>query len=261
MARSMDPEVVDLVERHLDLVARIVTAVATRTPKHVDRDDLRRAGALGLVEAAARFDPAVGVAFDRYAAARIRGAVIDALRSTDWAPRSVRAAARRLDMVETALVARLGRLPSVEELSREADVEVDRIQRIRVMVATAGVASIDHVLDGTDDSTLAGILADRDQIDPAERLARAELVETLRAAVRSLPVRQRRVIEGYFLEGRRSDELADELHVTESRVCQLRRLGLAELRRAIEGRDRPIGPILRDLEGAADHRPHYRETA
>ena len=89
-----------LVEQHLPLVNHIVFQVAIHFPRHVDRDDLARAGALGLVEAAQRYDEARGVPFDRFAAQRIRGAIIDAVRAADWAPRSVRTLARRLDSVE-----------------------------------------------------------------------------------------------------------------------------------------------------------------
>jgi RNA polymerase sigma factor for flagellar operon FliA len=92
-------EITALIEEHLPLVNHVVFQVAVHFPRHVDRDELARAGALGLVEAAKRYDEARGVPFNRFAAQRIRGAIIDGVRAADWAPRSVRALARRLDQV------------------------------------------------------------------------------------------------------------------------------------------------------------------
>ena len=102
-------EVTALVEEHLALVNHVVFQVAVHFPRHVDRDELARAGALGLVEAAKRYDESRGVPFNRFAAQRIRGAIIDGVRAADWAPRSVRALARRLDQVEQNLASRLFR--------------------------------------------------------------------------------------------------------------------------------------------------------
>ena len=86
-----------LVEQHLPLVKHVVLQVATHFPRHVDRQELARAGALGLVEAAQRYDSDRGVPFERFAARRIRGAILDSVRSVDWAPRSVRALGRALE--------------------------------------------------------------------------------------------------------------------------------------------------------------------
>src|SRR5207344_1185128 len=108
-----------LVEANLTLVEQIVVQVAVNFPRHVDRGELVRAGVLGLVEAANRFDPTKGVPFDKFAARRIRGAILDAVRSADWAPRSVRALARQAASGEQRLASRLGRMPSMEELAQE----------------------------------------------------------------------------------------------------------------------------------------------
>src|SRR3954465_15279277 len=102
-------ELSKLIELHLPLVKHIVFQVAVHFPRHVDRDELARAGALGLVEAARRYDESRGVPFDRFAAQRIRGAILDAVRAADWAPRSVRNLARKLEQVEQRLAAAPGR--------------------------------------------------------------------------------------------------------------------------------------------------------
>src|SRR3954468_24258010 len=102
-----------LIEEHLPLVKHIVFQVAVHFPRHVDRDELARAGALGLVEAAKRYDDTKGVPFQRFAAQRIRGAIIDAVRAADWAPRSVRSLSRKLEATEQRMASQLGRVPSV----------------------------------------------------------------------------------------------------------------------------------------------------
>ena len=96
------------IEQHLPLVKHVVFQVAVHFPRHVDREELARAGALGLVEAARRYDESRGVPFERFAAQRIRGAILDAARAADWAPRSVRNLARKLENTEQRLATELG---------------------------------------------------------------------------------------------------------------------------------------------------------
>src|SRR3954449_2229105 len=117
-----------LIEQHLPLVKHIVFQVAVHFPRHVDRDELARAGALGLVEAARRYDESRGVPFDRFAAQRIRGAILDAVRAADWAPRSVRNVARRLESIEQRLASNLGRMPSAEETAEAMGVTPEELR-------------------------------------------------------------------------------------------------------------------------------------
>src|SRR3954467_1334217 len=106
-----------LIEQHLPLVKHIVFQVAVHFPGHVVRDELARAGALGLVEAARRYDESRGVPFERFAAQRIRGAILDAVRAADWAPRSLRTMARSLEHTSAKLLADLGRAPTTDEVA------------------------------------------------------------------------------------------------------------------------------------------------
>src|SRR6478609_9258909 len=114
-----------LIEDNLELVNHIVFQVAIHFPRHVDRDELARAGALGLVEAAKRYDDAKGVPFQRFAAQRIRGAIIDAVRAADWAPRSVRSLSRKLEATEQRMASQLGRLPALGEVADELGLSRD----------------------------------------------------------------------------------------------------------------------------------------
>lgn len=225
-----------LIEEHLPLVRHIVFQVAVHFPRHVDRDELARAGALGLVEAARRYDESRGVPFDRFAAQRIRGAILDAVRAADWAPRSVRTLARRLESVEQRLATELGRVPVAAEMAAALGMTKKELDRLQDRLFRSVVLALEHeVSDETEeDLTLVDVLCDQSAVQPLEELESRELHAYLRDAVELLPERQRLVVVGYFLEGRSSQELARFLGVTESRVSQLRSEALAMLREGIE---------------------------
>jgi RNA polymerase sigma factor FliA len=229
-------DITKLIEEHLPLVKHIVFQVAVHFPRHVDRDDLARAGALGLVEAARRYDESRGVPFDRFVAQRIRGAILDAVRSADWAPRSVRTLARKLESVEQRLATELGRVPVAKEMAEALGMTPQELSRLQDRMFRSVVLALEHeVNDDTDeDLTLVDVLRDRGAVEPLEELETRELHAYLRDAVELLPERQRLVVVGYFLEGRTSQELARFLGVTESRVSQLRSEALAMLREGIE---------------------------
>lgn len=225
-----------LIEEHLPLVNHIVFQVAIHFPRHVDRDELARAGALGLVEAAQRYEEGRGVPFDRFAAQRIRGAIIDAVRSADWAPRSVRNLARRLDAVEQRLASELGRVPEVTEVAEALGMTRAELYRLQDRLFRSVVLAFDHVVndESEEEMTLVDVLEDRTVIEPSRELENRELHSYLRDAVTHLPERQRMVIVGYFLEERTSQDLAALLDVSESRVSQIRTEALEALRRGIE---------------------------
>ena len=127
----------------------IVFQVAVHFPRHVDRDELARAGALGLVEAARRYDESRGVPFDRFAAQRIRGAILDAVRAADWAPRSVRNLARKLEAVEQRLATELGRVPYPAEMADALGMTRDELSRLQDRMFRSVVLALEHeVTDG-----------------------------------------------------------------------------------------------------------------
>lgn len=198
-------------------------------PRHVDREELARAGALGLVEAARRYDPTRGVPFDRFAAQRIRGAILDAVRAADWAPRSVRAVARELERVAHRLASTLGRNPTPDELAGAMGVPVEEVARLQDRIHRSVVLALDHAASAVE-------LVPDTAPSPGDALEMQELRAALREAIKQLPERQRLVIIGYFLEGRTSGELARFLGVTESRVSQLRSEAVARLRELLADR-------------------------
>ena len=249
-----------LIEQHLPLVKHIVFQVAVHFPRHVDRDDLARAGALGLVEAARRYDESRGVPFDRFAAQRIRGAILDAVRAADWAPRSVRTLARKLEGVEQRLATELGRVPNGVEMADALGMTAQELARLRDRLFRSVVLALEHeVTDaGEEDLTLIDVLCDRSAVEPLEELETRELHAYLRDAVHLLPERHRLVIVGYFLENRTSQELARFLGVTESRVSQLRSEALAMLKEGIEAQYAgPVAPPEHTIGRVARRKATY----
>lgn len=229
------------IEANLPLVKHVVFQVAVHFPRHVDREELARAGSLGLVEAARRYDESRGVPFERFAAQRIRGAILDSVRASDWAPRSVRLLARKLESTEQHLATELGRVPNSDEMAGALGVSNAELGRLRERLFRSVVLALDHETsdDADEDLTLVDVLSDQAAVEPLEELETRELHTYLRDAVKLLPERQRFVIVGYFLEGKTSQELARFLGVTESRVSQLRSEALRNLRLGIERQYEP----------------------
>jgi RNA polymerase sigma factor for flagellar operon FliA len=220
--------------------------VATNFPRHVDREELARAGTLGLVEASQRFDADQGVPFERYAARRIRGAILDSIRSADWAPRSVRTLSRRIDLTGQQLGCEMGRTPTQQEVAEAMGVTVTRLSAMQARVQRSSVLALDQMLTNSEDETTSfgEMLSTGSHDEPAEELESRELLSYLRDGVKLLPERHRMVIVGYFLENQTSADLARFLGVTESRVSQLRSEALEMLRTAIEAQfsDQPAEP-------------------
>jgi RNA polymerase sigma factor FliA len=214
-----------LAEQHLGLVDEVVTRVATGFPGHVERDELRGAGAAGLVEAVHRFDAARGVPFARYAEHRIRGAVLDSTRARDWASRRLRRDLRAIETVTARLEERLGHRPDDEEVARELGMEPRLLHQRRAAAAASTLLALDRsAVNGTDDG---GPLSERVREQdatwlPEAALERAELLEALRTAFQHLPDPLKRVLREHHFEGRRLRDIAGDLGVTEARASQLR---------------------------------------
>jgi len=242
---TLDPAARKLVEQHLPLVRLVVSGVAAKFPRHADREDLASAGAVGLVEAARRFDPALGVPFARYASTRIRGAVLDAARSVDFAPRSVRGAEREIAAVQEKLSIDLGREATRSEVAAALGTTVEALADHDSRQHRSVVISLDAPADGPGGpASLAESILDSAAPDPLRRVEQRERHGYVRDAIALLPDRLRTVVVGYFLEGRTSADLADELGVTESRVSQLRSEGIALLRAGIEAQYKPSDSVV-----------------
>ncbi len=237
-------EIRALVEEHLPLVQQVLYQVAAHYPRHADREELAQSATLGLVEAAHRFDPSRGVPFARWASVRVRGAIVDAARALDFAPRSLRAAARDVEEALAVLTSQLGRTPTAEEIAARLDISVHELHQLQGKVHRALVLSLDAPCgeeDG-DTLTLADGLVEVGDADPADQLESREQAAYVRDALQLLPDRLRAVVEGYFMQGRTSAEIAADLGVTESRVSQMRSEALALMRAGLEAQFESVRP-------------------
>lgn len=225
-SESSPATVEELVHAHLPLVGYLVNELIVRLPGHVRRDDLSSAGMAALASAAISFEAGRGVPFARYATMRIRGALLDDLRSNDWVSRSVRARARARDGAVEQLSALLGRTPTSAEIAEHLGVEVSEVEAGESDVHRAVVLSLQGFQDF---DTIEAVLPNSGET-PEDVLLRRERVGYLRAAIAALPERLRMVVERYFLDGQPMADIAAELGVGESRVSQLRAEALVLLR-------------------------------
>jgi RNA polymerase sigma factor for flagellar operon FliA len=251
---ALDEE--QLIREHLFLVHRTVVQTAARIPSHVSRDDLLSAGMAGLAHAARHYDPQRGVPFDRYAATRIRGAVLDELRGFDWASRPVRTKARNLASLTESLTSALGRRPTEQELAEAAGLTLEALQRLSGDVHRSVVLNYEAIIETGDAEFLLPAAAD----NPEEELLMRERIMFLSAALHALPERLQTVIRGYFFEERTVTEIAGDLGVTQSRVSQLRTEALELLRDGMNSQLDPskVTPLRRQSGRVSRRQAAYR---
>jgi RNA polymerase sigma factor for flagellar operon FliA len=219
-----------LLELYMGLVHHVAREMSRRTSA-VELDDLVSAGTFGLIRALDSFDLSRGLAFSTYAVRRIRGAILDDLRSQDWAPRAVRVKARRLQVATVALEARLGRPPRPEEVAEQLDIDITTYWRWRDDTATRTVVSFEGVPRSSGGTTsLQELVEDGESSTPHEGLGRQEDVKLLREAIGRLPEKERTVMALYYYEELNQRQIAEVMHVTESRVSQIRAQALKRLR-------------------------------
>jgi|HigsolmetaAR202D_1030399.scaffolds.fasta_scaffold15733_3 RNA polymerase sigma factor for flagellar operon FliA len=224
----------DLVLENLELVGQLVQQMAARYPRHVDRGELWSAGVLGLVEASRRFDPAMGIPFPRYAAIRIRGAIIDSTRSRDWASRRVRRQVREMEATEASMRAS-GAAPSEEELAAMVGCSAERIRELRARAQSAALLSLEWSADEEGESLANRIEETDTELLPEERLEDEELLGTLETAIQHLPPVQREVVERYYLKEEMLADIAADLGVTVARTSQIRSEAINAIRAYLSG--------------------------
>ncbi|MET7420632.1 FliA/WhiG family RNA polymerase sigma factor [Dactylosporangium sp. NPDC005555] len=226
----------DLVRAHLPLVGHLVREMLGRLPAHVSREDLVSAGMAALAHAAKGFDPSRGIPFGSFATTRIRGALLDELRGLDWASRSVRTRARKVETTQQELTATLGRTPTQTELAEALGIAPDELKTIDDDVQRAVVLSLQGFTAGT-----AEDLVPERTPGPEDLILHREKIGYLHHAIGALPERLRTVITSYFFDERPMHDIARELGVTESRVSQLRAEALVLLR---DGLNNHLDPQL-----------------
>ncbi len=220
-------------------VKYVAGRVLAGLPRHFDEEDLVSYGIIGLIDAIERFEPERNLRFETYAIPRIKGAIIDELRSIDWVPRSVRTKARAVEQAFTHLEATLGRTPNEAEVAAELEMTLGEFHKALRKISSVGMMALDEVLRGgerSERSTLGETLPDGGQ-GPVDTFEAKESKEALVRAVDGMPERERTVLLMYYYDGLTLTEIGEVLGVTESRVCQIHTKALRQLRSKLS--DRP----------------------
>ena len=230
-----------LVVGYSPLVKFIAGRMAAGLPSHVEESDLISYGLLGLIGAIERFDPEREIKFETFAAARVKGAIIDELRSLDWVPRSVRARARAVEKAHATLEAKLGRSPTDEELAESLEMTVEEFRSTLLEIANSSVLALDDLStyadpEGSSQVSILDTIQDPGAVDPENELQAVELKERLADAIEALGERERLVIALYYYENLTLREIGEVLGVTESRVSQLHTRAVIALRSRFQSR-------------------------
>ncbi|MGY1719375.1 MULTISPECIES: RNA polymerase sigma factor WhiG [unclassified Blastococcus] len=221
-----------LILHYAPLVKYVAGRVGSGLPAHVEQADLISYGTFGLIDAITRYEPTREVKFESYAMARIRGAIIDELRNTDWIPRSVRVKARAFERTVAELESKLHRTPSDEEVADAMDMDVEDIRKFLGQLSLVNVVALDELLTDDDGGSprLGDTLRDPSALDPQAMAEHGEARQLLARAVEQLPEREKVVVSLYYFEGLTLADIGRVLGVTESRICQLHTKAVLHLR-------------------------------
>lgn len=222
----------ELIVSHLPMVKYLVGKIASQLPPHLDREDLMSAAIVGLITAAERFDPLRGVQFKTFVEQRIRGTIMDELRSQDWLTRSVREKFKRLEREFASLEQKLGRNPTSEEVAAAMQMEMDDYFKLLEEVHFLSVVSLDDSWEDEDGGSfgLLDVLEDKASENPQEQMMAREMVNVMAEAIEALPEKERIVITLYYYEEMNLKEIGAVLSLTESRICQLHSQAVLRLR-------------------------------
>ena len=241
----------------VNIYARIVKYVAGRMaiglPHYVEFNDLISAGLLGLIQAIDNFDHERGIKFETYAIPRIRGSILDELRSQDWFPRSLRRKAKQLEETYNVLEVRLGRPATDAEVAAELKIDLKELDEMVGEVSIATIMSLDADTSGDDSeqsTSLGDYLADPTTEDVEQILAQQEMKDLIGKRLTELPEKEQLVLVLYYFEELTLKEIGEILDVTESRVCQIHTKAIIRLKGKIQRHEgkTSIGQITREIQ-------------
>lgn len=230
-----------LIVYYAPLVKYVASRVAAGLPQSVDQADLASYGMFGLIDAITKFDPERGFKFETYAISRVKGAILDELRSIDWVPRSVRSKAKSVERAMLKLEARLHRSPTDDEIAEELDLTVDQLNGIYNQISSLGMVALDEMLSmsGGESLTFGDTLADRGD-GPGGIYEQVEMRQLLAAAINRMNEREKIVLTLYYYESLTLAEIGRVLGVTESRVCQIHTKAVLSLRSRLSSAEREL---------------------
>ena len=211
-----------LVEEYMNLVNIIAGRLAISLPPHVDRDDLISSGFFGLMDAVERYEPDRKNKFETYASVRIRGAMLDYLRSKDWVPTSVRSKIKKYEKTVSELENTLGRNASDEEIADALGISMDELNKTVSQMNVATIIPLDNYVRA--EMPQSGVDS------PSANIEKLEMQETLAKAIHRLPEKEKQVVSLYYYEELTMKEISLVLHVSEARVCQLHTKAIFRMR-------------------------------
>ncbi len=222
----------ELIVSHLPLVKFLVGRIASQLPPHLDQEDLMSAAVIGLITAAERFDPSRGVQFKTFAEQRIRGTILDELRSQDWLTRSLRDKFKKLEREFVMLEHRFGRNPTSEEVAKSLEISVEEYHQMLEEIHLLSFVSLDESWEDEDGSPfgLLDILEDKGVENPQSQLMAKQMLDVLTEAIEGLPEKERLVITLYYYEELNLKEIGAVLELSESRISQLHSQAIVRLR-------------------------------
>jgi len=224
--RNREPAVRDkLIEHYLPLVKVVAGRLAISLPSHVDRDDLMSNGVFGLMDAIARFDPGREVKFETYAATRIRGAILDAIRAQDWVPASVRQKARQYEQAVGRVESRVGRAATDEEIAREMAVSVSELNQLLQQINVCTVVPLEDYMKAEQEGGTNTALSQQMETEEMRRI--------LSDTISQLPEKEALVTSLYYYEGLTLKEISLILGLSEARISQLHTKAIFRLRGAL----------------------------
>ena len=226
-----------VIKEYAPMVKYVANRIAMRLPPHVEVDDLISVGVLGLIDAIDKYDSTRGAKFKTYAEFRVRGAILDELRSMDWVPRSVRQKASSMDGVVQKLQNKLGRRPEDEEIAEEMGVSLDELFTTLNETKSMPILSLEDLgiaKESGEQQSLLDCLAGKNDADPQTYLRLVELKEIIATAIDTLPEKERLMISLYYYEELTMKEIGGVLGITESRVSQIHSKAVFRLRNKLK---------------------------
>jgi RNA polymerase sigma factor for flagellar operon FliA len=226
-----------VIKEYASMVKYVANRIAMRLPPHVEVDDLISVGVLGLIDAIDKYDSTRGAKFKTYAEFRVRGAILDELRSMDWVPRSVRQKASSMDGVVQKLQNKLGRRPEDDEIAEEMGVSLDELFTTLNETKSMPILSLEDLgiaKESGEQQSLLDCLAGKNDVDPQTHLRLVELKEIISKTIDTLPEKERLMISLYYYEELTMKEIGGVLGITESRVSQIHSKAVFRLRNKLK---------------------------
>ena len=222
-----------IIKEYAPMVKYVANRIALRLPPHIEVDDLISVGVIGLIDAIEKYDPTRGAKFKTYAEFRVRGSILDELRSMDWVPRSVRQKASTLDTVMEQLKAKHGRMPEDEEVAKAMGLSLDEFFETLNQTQSMPILSLEDLgiaKESGEHKTLLDCLAGKGDADPQTQFRLNELRDVIAKAIDTLPEKERLMISLYYYEELTMKEIGEVLGITESRVSQIHSKAVFRLR-------------------------------